>query len=215
MQRERLEHEPRIRHRAKDLTPQADHLRRDLLERVKRDKRDRPAGSIERRRDFQRIRRRCVGQKRAPHAHQFFRVVTIALADRIGDGVGDPPLHRGQAARVRIAQVTRLHRRRLGGEDAEPSAGRVTGEVHQNVDGVAPNLFDQLRIRHRRDVAPVGNQPAKIVGHRIGMFGVAVTEHLDASRVVVLQHRTDEVGDGVLAEIAGDVPDAQPAIRIA
>ena len=71
------------------------------------------------------------------------------------DLVGDQGVDRRQAGSPGITQVGDLHRRGLAGEDGEPVAGGVPGQVDEDVDLVATDEFLDLPIGERTDLSPV------------------------------------------------------------
>jgi hypothetical protein len=111
---------------------------------------------------------------------------------------------------MRIAQKCRLHRRCAQGKYAKAVAGRVAGQVYQNVYPVGHDGPVQCRVVQRRSLAPV-------VGAGLGLAGVIIKKgagvihmHVKARPVMAQQYRQHKNIHRVLAvQVAGDIADAQ------
>src|SRR5439155_19411148 len=63
------------------------------------------------------------------------------------------------------------------------------------------------------DIPPVLRSLPQPLRHRVGAVGIAVTEHFEALAVVKSQDVLKEEGDGMVAKVRGNVPDAQSLAR--
>ena len=78
----------------------------------------------------------------------------LRLARRVHVLIGQPVVHRAHSGRVEIPDHVHLDGSGLAGEKAQPVSGRVTAEVHQDVDPIGANEALGLLVRAAMDVAP-------------------------------------------------------------
>ncbi len=98
-------------------------------------------------------------------------------------------------------QVRHLHGCRTAREHQQAAAGGMAGEIHQDVDAVAPDHVGDRRIVQPDDIAPVAGQRAEALGDGIGRGHRGVAEQLDACRVMRRQQWFGEPRDCVLTEV--------------
>ena len=91
----------------------------------------------------------------------------------------------------------------------------VAGEVDEQVDAVLADPGGDSVVGLAPGIAPLVGEAAQPLAGRVGRLDVGVAEDLDGLAVVGAQQRLDEEGDGVLAEVGGDVAHAQPPRRVA
>ncbi len=90
----------------------------------------------------------------------------------------------------------------------------MAGQVDQDVDLVAAHEVGDRVVAEAHDVAPVVGGGLQLLGDVVGGLVVDVAEHLDLGLVVRRQHMGQEPADRMPAEVAGDIADPQPALRI-
>ena len=91
--------------------------------------------------------------------------------------------------------------RRFAGEREQPIAGRVHGEIDENVDLVFADALRKLLIARPHCRPPLVRQRLQSLGDRIGMQHVAVAEDFKRFMVVMGENRLDEKRDGVVTKV--------------
>ena len=104
-----------------------------------------------------------------------------------------------------------LQGRRAARECQQPAAGRVTGQVDENVDPVGTDLVGDLEVGQADGRAPMVGPRPETCGDRVFHRHFGIAEQLCLNRIVGGQQRFGEQRHCVLAKIGGDVADAQAA----
>ena len=91
----------------------------------------------------------------------------------------------------------------------------MAGEVDKDVDPVGADLGGDRIVTHAHGRAPVVGQSLEPLGDRVGVAHLGVAEELDLGPVVGGEPGADEEAGGVVAEVGGDVADAQAPVRVA
>ena len=118
---------------------------------------------------------------------------------RVGDGVGEAVVDRGDAGGGGVAQEADLERGEARGQEREAVERGVAGEVDEEVGGVVADQRGEAGIGGVSCRAS-GRRGAEVGGDRVG-GGVAEAENFEGGAVVIFQERFDETGDSVVAEI--------------
>ena len=207
--------QPRVRRRRQHFRPKADCHRRRFCEIIERTKRDDPVACRRSRHNIRHIGR-WLKAPRAPHqAHQSLGVPRLSLAGRVRDRVGKSPIDRGQSRRVGIAEIARLHRRRLAHEHQQPRAGRVPGQIDQDVDLIVTNRRRGLVVTATDDALPMVCLRSQRLRDRIMFSAVGVDKNLGIRAVMVLQQRQEKSTDRMGMQIRRDKPDAESTRGVA
>ena len=167
--------------------------------------------------DIAHLGMRTVAGEGAREANERFGMKMFGSARGIGQIVDEPVIDLRHAGGVDVAKIADLDGGGSGAEGEEAIAGGVAGEIDEDVDLVDADLLRDLRVFQQRDVAPVVGVVGLVgvlleaLGHRITEEVGAVAENFELLRVVPGEEVFDEEGHGVLAEVGGDVADAQAA----
>ena len=154
-------------------------------------------------------RARVVTESALRQADEPLLVIRVRKARWVSVSVGEVVVHRRQAGRAQIAQVRRLNGRGLPCESQQPVPGRMTGQVHEDVDVVLTDDRGGLRIGEPHQRTPDVSMGLESQSRGIGLRNVGVAEELHALVVVAREDRLEEVGDGMLPEVGRDVADPQ------
>ncbi len=133
----------------------------------------------------------------------------VGRRGRIGDCIDKSGVHGGQARGVWVADPGCVEWGALGrcgasGEEVEAVAFGEAGEIDEDVDRVALDLFVCRGCGEVGDVAPLARERAEAGGGGVGAGEVGVAGEVDPLAIVMGKQGLDETGDGVLAEVAGD-----------
>src|ERR1043165_6356954 len=88
----------------------------------------------------------------------------------------------------------------------------MAGEVDQDVDLIFSNASVQLSVAQADSTDPMICVALEARGEGIRNFNVGVTENLKQPAVVGGKNGLEEERDGMIAEIGGDIADAQRAL---
>src|SRR4029077_17482288 len=112
-----------------------------------------------------------------------------------------------KARGIGIAEVSDLDGSRLECENAQTIVGRMTGQIHQNIDAVGANLLGDLLIALPFGRTPTLGQRLKPPGEFINneVLGIAIDVKLLA--IMVAQDRIEKETDRVHAKIRRHVSD--------
>ena len=89
----------------------------------------------------------------------------------------------------------------------------MAAHVDGDIDAVAADEVGNLIVAQAHGRAPMVGKLPEAVGCSIGPCHLGVAEDLDLGPVVMGKDGLDEVAGGVLAEVGGEVGDAQAATR--
>lgn len=104
---------------------------------------------------------------------------------RVEEWVAQSEVHRIQARGAAIAKISRLHRRGLAGEESEPIAIGMQGEVDEDIDPVIFDNLSRLRVRHSQDVSETARVCADALGESVCAGGVRIAEGLETVGIVL------------------------------
>ena len=90
----------------------------------------------------------------------------------------------------------------------------MTDGIHEDIDLVTAHRFRQLLVGHPGRLAPCSSVSPDQFRHVIVDGRVRIAEHVEGVAVVTGDHAAEAICCCIPAEIAGDISDAQPAIRI-
>jgi len=94
-----------------------------------------------------------------------------------------------------------LIRGRTGGENLQAAGAQVPGEVHEDVDGVLPDLPRGGFMGQGGDVPPVVDQALQPRGDGVGGGQVGVGIHLHLGGIVMGEQGLQEIGHRMLPEV--------------
>ena len=156
---------------------------------------------------------RVVAPESIGKADRPLRVDGRVDARGIEERIGDPIVHRREARRSRIGEPAHLNRRRLLGKRAGADcASCASARSTQDIEAVVADARRDL------DVAPVGDEarsigvPEEVSGPGVRDKHVRVAKYLEPLVIVMTEKRVEEHCRCVLAELVGNVSDAQPTI---
>ncbi len=101
---------------------------------------------------------------------------------------------------------------RGGREDAEPGIARVAVDVDKDIDAIFRDHGGRIVITDAANVAPL-----VAIGLDAGLDRIirldagVVSEHLEVLAIVLLEEVDHQIADGVMAQVRGDIADAQAA----
>ena len=112
--------------------------------------------------------RRCSERPKAPlrirHAQQALAMPLISGYRRIGNGIGDPIVHRRETGRGRIPQIADLHGRGAARENRQPVGCRVSREIDEDINPIGADQLDQCIVS--RAARPRASHPRMRAGAR-------------------------------------------------
>ncbi len=115
--------------------------------------------------------------------------------------IGEQVVHRRQPGRPFVADPGDLNRGRFAGEDQQPVAGRVSGQVEKDVDPVRADLLRQSLVAHAEYIAPLGRGRLKTTRRVVLEDPAGVTDRLELFLAEVLQDADKEIADRVPPQI--------------
>ena len=149
-------------------------------------------------------------------AEEAFRVVgglrKLLAGNWIGDGVGEAVVDGGEAGGAGVAEPGDLERGGFSGEEHEAAIGGVSGEVDEDVDFVLADLVEGVLVGEVGEGMPLVGGGAEAGGDFVGLEIVGIAGDMEVGMVVGFQQGEEEEGDGVEAEVGGDVADAEGAV---
>ena len=149
-------------------------------------------------------------------AEGFFGIegVVASFADGIQIGIAEAVIDRGETGGTGIGEPGDLDRGDFAGEDARAALGHVHGEVNEDVDAVFADELGELLIVEVGGVAPGVGVGTDALGDGVGVGDVRVEENFEVLVVMGGEERNGEEGLAVVAEVGGDVADAEAAMRV-
>ena len=134
----------------------------------------------------------------------------LGLAGWIDRKIGDAVVHRRHPGGVHEAEPGGLHRRRAARECEQSIAHGMARQVDQDVDLLAPDQPGQMQVGHRACVEPLIDIAPDACAH---MVGRAACKHANLEFLAVMkgEHRLDEIGQRMVAQIGRHIAHAQPA----
>ncbi len=133
----------------------------------------------------------------------------VGGADGIGEGVGQPVVHRGEAGGVGVAEVGDLHGREPPGQHLHPVETRVAGEIDEDVGRVFGDGFENAFAVEPDEVAPDLRVFTQALAHRIFGEVVVVEDRREARAVEVCEQRLQKKRHRVGAQVGREKCDAQ------
>ena len=169
----------------------------DVVERAEGD----VAVTQNRRRTDRQIVVRAVAEHRARQPQRSLRGQVRHVArvdDRVGDAevVGRHPADRG------VAQVGHLQGCGTLGEKMHPRVGGVTGQVHQDVDGIGRDAPTQMFVRQAFAFHPVRHLGLQPFGDGVAPAQVVIAGELESAAVMQIEQTAHEVGHRMAHEVA-------------
>jgi hypothetical protein len=136
-------------------------------------------------------------------------VKTIGLARRIGQGVGEAVIHRGEPGGVGIAEIGDLDRREPAGEERQAVEAGVAREFEQEVGRIGAQGLGEIVVEHAGDMPPLRGVGPQAFGHGIDLDVIVVEEDLEFLPVEVGEERLEEVRHRVGPQVGRNDGDPQ------
>ncbi len=159
------------------------------------------------------VHERRIAEKASREPHERLAVQGVGLPWRIGDGVGEAVVHLLEPGRVGVAEVGDLHRCDAAREYRQAVSPRVSGQIHENVDGVATHDGGRVIVIETAQVAPSIGALAQLTGDGILAGHVRVAGHREPVPIEIPDEGRDEIRHRVVAQVRRDVADVQAAGR--
>ncbi len=198
---------------AQNLGPCGHHVFRDFAQIIER--REGELVSLQKREVFylRRHIKRRIAMKSMGQADQGFAGKAIRHSFGIGDGVGDPIIDGVQPGGVWISEPRHLNRCGFAGKDQQTVVRGVPRQIHKDVNLVLMYLFGNLGIILSHRAPPMVGKFFDLLRHLIAFLGLRIGEYLHLGSVMGMEEGFNKVRAGVLAEIRGDIADAEPFVR--
>jgi hypothetical protein len=121
----------------------------------------------------------------------------ILGARRIGDRVGDAPIHGRKAGCRGVAEPACRHWRRLCREGGQPIEREMAGEVDQNIDAILADLVTQGLVIDSDGREPMMRQTFEARGDRILVIRLdaGIAKRFDRDRIMRRQQGLEEISN--------------------
>jgi hypothetical protein len=203
-----------VRQRPKNPSPHRHRLRRGLRYDVEAAKRDVACGA-----GGQRIYRRSVIWRieadvimRQPQ--HLLAIPALGFRRHLAR-VSQEVIHCRKARSPHVVEPGDLHRRGAAGKHREPVAGRVSGEIEEDVDAIRANLPGELRVRERRRLTPEMRRRAPALRHRIWLSRIGIADDGERRTIEVLQRANEKPPHGMPGKMRRDETHPDRSGRIA
>ena len=131
------------------------------------------------------------------------------LIRRHKEPIDDNVIDKVGSHRAGIADIAHLDRRRPVGEDRSPAVRGITRQIDQDIDAVGMDQLGRPPVRHLADIDKAIKGADQARAHRAGVVRTAgIADDVEALPVVALDQSGDQKRDRMLAEIGGEIAEA-------